>query len=1004
MNKVLLSVCFFFLVIASTAQRVDTRMPSVNGHVNAIQRSGDTIYIGGSFTVVGGLPRKNLAAINAFTGQLFNWAPNPDSTVTDISVGYGKVAVTGYFDTIAGQAINYIAQFNASTGNIVAWNPFTPFHNTEYMLYSVYIHNNTIFAGGGASLYSIDATTGSFLWGLNEFRNVNSIVASGDTLFFGAFSNYSIAAVDLATGTTVYWSASANSAVTSIALANGKVFAAGLFYTVNGLPREAVVQLDMSGNVTSWIAPTNGQGFSVAVQGNYVYVAGLFSYIGNDVIEDNYRLGKLDINTADAVPYWDVDDVDSYVNGNGGINDVCVYDTVVYVAGDFYSIKQVDKMYFAALNPDCSNLNLTVAGGTVCSGNDGSITIYDSDSGVSYQAYQNGQAVGAPVTGTGNNIMLTIPAANLDSSYNTFSIHVSTTQCKGFLNSTATITTSPGSLPSTSGIYIGYPKITCPSQYIVPEGSALQPGAANTSQVFVYFSNPQEGVTYSPSLNNTVIYGAVYDSIPNATPPYLPSITFQSTELSPGNNFIKILATNTCGSVYLDTILTITYLTPTYVNTYIPPVTVCEDAGFELTIPNTIKNSALSYYNESSPDEFMLPRNATGSAINIPVYSSLSLGTNYLTIAVSTLVVGSGIAGCNVPIPNHAVVTLLPSPSVSVTLEGKDTLCYMSSTILQAVSSSNYTYQWYDEFDTIKGATAASYKVINNVNNNNGGSFTSFYSVTVTDSNGCSSNPYSNSSGTEIYFDTEFDSTILYKTTSFCYGDSVELSSYDWYYQIQWFINDTAILNATNYSFYPKQSGSYSALLKGKYGCTAQSPPVQITENPLPIALTTTIETGFVDSSVVLQSPFPTGQVFSWSPGLGLNDSTLPSPTFTPLQSGTYSFLVKATDNNGCSDTDTVKVDVAAITGTVKGTINNNPVKVYPNPYSGFTNISYQLNEQASVTAEVFNIIGERLSEFVNETQEAGVYHYQFSGEASGMYIIKITISSKAYYQKVVQQ
>jgi len=134
-----------------------------------------------------------------------------------------------------------------------------------------------------------------------------------------------------------------------------------------------------------------------------------------------------------------------------------------------------------------------------------------------------------------------------------------------------------------------------------------------------------------------------------------------------------------------------------------------------------------------------------------------------------------------------------------------------------------------------------------------------------------------------------------------------------------------------------------------------------------------------------------------------LNDSTLASPSFTPLQNGIYSFVVKTTDNNGCSSTDTVKVNVTGVTGTVKGT-GSNPVKVYPNPYSGFTNITYQLNEQSSVTAEVFNIIGESLSQFVNETQEAGLYHYQFSGAASGMYIIKIIINNKEYYQKIVQQ
>ena len=295
----------------------------------------------------------------------------------------------------------------------------------------------------------------------------------------------------------------------------------------------------------------------------------------------------------------------------------------------------------------------------------------------------------------------------------------------------------------------------------------------------------------------------------------------------------------------------------------------------------------------------------------------------------------------------------------------------------------------------------------------------------MTGANGCSSlgpeyNPYTSvfsnvPPSRNIYAGYGMDSTISSISTTFCAGDSVELianefnivenNSVPFSLSYQWFYNDAIIPNANNPSYYANQNGNYYVVLKSPGGyCTYNSEEVEITENPLPImAVASSTESGFVDNPIVLQSPFPTGQAFSWSPALGLNDSTLASPSFTPLQNGTYSFVVKATDNNGCSNADTVKVEVAGITGTVKGTISN-PVKVYPNPYSGFTNISYQLNEQASVTAEVFNIIGERLSQFVNETQEPGAYHYQFSGEASGMYIIKITINSKEYYQKIVQQ
>src|ERR1700761_4721161 len=103
MNKVLLLAILFFLTLNSFAQTIDNRIPSVNGQVSSIQRSGDTVYIGGSFATVGSLPRTNLAAFSASTGQILNWAPNPNNFAEVVGISNGKVVVQGSFDTIAGQ-------------------------------------------------------------------------------------------------------------------------------------------------------------------------------------------------------------------------------------------------------------------------------------------------------------------------------------------------------------------------------------------------------------------------------------------------------------------------------------------------------------------------------------------------------------------------------------------------------------------------------------------------------------------------------------------------------------------------------------------------------------------------------------------------------------------------------------------------------------------------------------------------------------------------------------
>jgi hypothetical protein len=49
--------------------------PAVNGVVNTLERSGATLFVGGDFTTVGGVSRPTLAAIDLGNGQLRPWAP-----------------------------------------------------------------------------------------------------------------------------------------------------------------------------------------------------------------------------------------------------------------------------------------------------------------------------------------------------------------------------------------------------------------------------------------------------------------------------------------------------------------------------------------------------------------------------------------------------------------------------------------------------------------------------------------------------------------------------------------------------------------------------------------------------------------------------------------------------------------------------------------------------------------------------------------------------------------
>ena len=71
----------------------------------------------------------------------------------------------------------------------------------------------------------------------------------------------------------------------------------------------------------------------------------------------------------------------------------------------------------------------------------------------------------------------------------------------------------------------------------------------------------------------------------------------------------------------------------------------------------------------------------------------------------------------------------------------------------------------------------------------------------------------------------------------------------------------------------------------------------------------------------------------------------------------------------------------------------------YPNPFNPTTIISYNLYSSTNVKIEIYNTLGQRISELVNLYQPAGFYRTSFdaSGLPSGIYIYKI---STPYYSE----
>jgi hypothetical protein len=108
--------------------------------------------------------------------------------------------------------------------------------------------------------------------------------------------------------------------------------------------------------------------------------------------------------------------------------------------------------------------------------------------------------------------------------------------------------------------------------------------------------------------------------------------------------------------------------------------------------------------------------------------------------------------------------------------------------------------------------------------------------------------------------------------------------------------------------------------------------------------------------------------------------------TDSKLKSGVYTYRLKQIDFDGTTAySNEIEVDVAI--PDVFSLEQN-----YPNPFNPATIIQYSLPVDGSVKLTVFNSLGEKVAELVNEIQKAGVYEVSFNASrfASGVYFYRL--------------
>ncbi len=78
----------------------------------------------------------------------------------------------------------------------------------------------------------------------------------------------------------------------------------------------------------------------------------------------------------------------------------------------------------------------------------------------------------------------------------------------------------------------------------------------------------------------------------------------------------------------------------------------------------------------------------------------------------------------------------------------------------------------------------------------------------------------------------------------------------------------------------------------------------------------------------------------------------------------------------------------------------------YPNPFNPATIISYQLPAESNINLKIYNILGQQVTELINENMKPGKYKVEWnaSNYASGMYIYQLVSESVTGEQNIVRK
>jgi trimeric autotransporter adhesin len=365
------------LTVGANEPIANPDVPGANGNVLGMARSGNTLYIAGSFRSVGE-NSGGYVPVSVATGAALKPFPKVAGSVRVIVPdGFGGWYLGGEFTAVGGKPRSCLAQVR-SDGSVSDWNPSvsgSPGFVQPPSVGALAIYQDRVYVGGEfrtiggtprVNVGCVDRQSGALVdcnLDTDQVGHIYAMAVSDSTVFIGGgfaslggASRNSLAAVNGRTGAVIPWQADVFGNVNALLVHGSALYVAGDFIAFNAQPRKMLVAVDIAtAQVLPFDAAPDGlqvdyvptpQVAALAAAGDTLFAVGNFTRIGGQI---RSSVAALDISTGNALA-WAPDTLGTRFSGYPPplAQSVAVGGGKVYVGGWFDRVAGVSHPFVAA--------------------------------------------------------------------------------------------------------------------------------------------------------------------------------------------------------------------------------------------------------------------------------------------------------------------------------------------------------------------------------------------------------------------------------------------------------------------------------------------------------------------------------------------------------------------------------------------------------------------------------------------------------------------------------